>query len=224
MRKLTCLSILLFAAAASADDNDKVQTAAQRTRSVNNLKMIGLAMHSYHDKFGSFPTAAIHDKDGKPLLSWRVAILPFLDQEELYKQFKLDEPWDSEHNKKLLERMPKVYAPVRAQKDKKYDTFYRVFHGEGALFEGNKRIRLFDVTDGTSNTILVVEAGEAAPWTKPDELAFDASKDLPKLGGLFDGNFNALIADGSVRYFNKSADKGILKKLITRAGGEVIQP
>src|SRR5207244_11694577 len=89
----------------------------QKTRgmhqSANNLKQIALAFHNYHDTFGTFPPAAIYSKDGKPLLSWRVAILPYLDQDALYQQFKLDEPCDSAHNKLLLDRMQPIYlTPV----------------------------------------------------------------------------------------------------------------
>jgi RNA polymerase sigma factor (sigma-70 family) len=81
---------------------------AQRARSMNNLKQILLAMHNYHDANGNMPHD-ITDKDGKPMLSWRVAILPYIEQDNLFKQFKLDEPWDSDHNKKLLALMPSTY-------------------------------------------------------------------------------------------------------------------
>src|SRR5206468_5253686 len=73
-----------------------------RQEHVNNLKQIGLAMHSYHDVYKRLPSGAVQDKDGKALLSWRVHLLPFLEQEALFKEFKLDEPWDSDNNKKLL--------------------------------------------------------------------------------------------------------------------------
>ena len=76
--------------------------AARRSQCVNNLKQIGLAMHNYHAQQNKFPGAAITNKQGKPLLSWRVAILPLLDQQGLYEKFKLDEPWDSPHNRALL--------------------------------------------------------------------------------------------------------------------------
>jgi hypothetical protein len=81
---------------------------AGRAQSVNNLKQIGLALHNYHDVYKSFPPAAIYSKDGKPLLSWRVAMLPYLhtSQGNLLKKFRLDEPWDSEHNRALIARMP----------------------------------------------------------------------------------------------------------------------
>src|SRR5262249_51556565 len=94
----------------------KTREAASRMQNQNNLKEMALAMHNYHDVNGKFPPAAICDKQGKPLLSWRVAILPYVEQDNLYKQFKLDEPWDSEHNKKLIAQMPKVYALPRDPK------------------------------------------------------------------------------------------------------------
>src|SRR6185295_2767398 len=98
---------LRFAAAAPRVAN--VPNAA-----MNNLKIIGLAMHNYHDTNQRFPAAAIYDKQGKPLLSWRVAILPYLNQKQLYESFHLDEPWDSEHNRKLIPRMPAEYAAAGA--------------------------------------------------------------------------------------------------------------
>ena len=79
----------------------------------NNLKQVGLAMYNYREAHGRFPAPAIQGPDGKPLLSWRVAILPYLSENELYQSFKLDEPWDSPHNKPLLERMPQLFAPPR---------------------------------------------------------------------------------------------------------------
>src|SRR5207253_5726964 len=89
----------------------KVTESAGREELTNNLKQIAIAFHNYASAHRDhFPAAAIYSKDGKPLLSWRVALLPYLEQDNLYKQFKLDEPWDSEHNKKLIARMPKVFA------------------------------------------------------------------------------------------------------------------
>jgi len=200
--------------------------AASQVSSANNLKQMALAMHNYHSTYNAFPPAAIGDKDGKPLLSWRVAILPFVEQDNLYKQFRLDEPWDSEHNKKLIAQMPPLYATPepdgKEPKTKPTTTHYRVFHGPGAAFEGTKGTTIASFTDGTSLTILIVEATDAVTWTKPEELPFDPKKDLPKLGLKDAEKFNVAIADGSVRSLKKTIDKVTLKALITRNGGETV--
>jgi RNA polymerase sigma factor (sigma-70 family) len=192
--------------------------------SQNNLKQIGIAMHNYHDVFQTFPAHAIHSKDGKPLLSWRVAILPFIFQDQLYRSFKLDEPWDSEHNKKLLARMPRTYAALGVKTKTPHSTFYRVFVGPGTAFEGKEGHAVREFTDGTSNTLLAVEAGEAVPWTKPEELSYDANKALPKLGGVLGGDFNVLLADGSTRFVRRGFNERVFRDILTRSGGEIASP
>jgi hypothetical protein len=200
----------------------RVQRAAAANISTNNLKQIGLAMHNYHDAIGTMPPAAVCDKKGKPQLSWRVLILPYIEQDNLYKKFKLDEPWDSENNKKLLDQMPKVYA-IPGQTAGANETHYRVFAGNGAAFEWVNGIKLQDYTDGTSNTVMVVTAATAVPWTKPDELEFDPDADPTKLIGLVAaGRWQFVMGDGSVRSTNKLPPKDTMKALITRGGGEVI--
>jgi hypothetical protein len=179
-------------------------------------------MHNYHSAVESFPPAAVYDKNGKALLSWRVLILPYIEQDDLYKQFNLDEPWDSKHNKKLLEKMPKTYQSPGVKTKNKYGTFYQGLAGKGATFDGKTGIKLADFSDGTSNTIMVAESATDVPWTKPDDIPFDADKDLPKLGGIYPGTFQALFADGSVRHIRTTINKDTLKAMITVAGGEVI--
>lgn len=212
-------------AAVLAESIARVRLAALRLKSANTLKQLALAMYAYESVHGRLPAAAIHGKDGKPLLSWRVAILPYIiGEDKLYEQFHLDEPWDSPHNKKLLAQMPKAYAPVRGQTKEPYTTFYQVFVGPGAAFEGEKGLPLAEFTDGTSNTLLIVEAGEPVPWTKPIDLTFDPKKPLPKLGGLFPDLFNACFADGSVRPLRTNLAEKALRALITRNGGELVDP
>src|SRR5262245_12118141 len=192
--------------------------AGARAQSANNLKQIGLALHNYHDKNGVLPAAAIVDKKGKPLLSWRVAILPYIEQDNLYRQFKLDEPWDSEHNMKLAKIRVKTY-------ELPYDpkpgiTHYRAFVGNGAAFEIVQGIKFAQFTDGTSNTIMVFEGAEGVPWTKPDEIEFNPQK--PMQGHLrFEGDkiCNILMADGSVRAIPKTLGENVLKLLIQRDDG-----
>ncbi len=200
----------------------KVRTASKRMVSMNNMKQIALAMHNYHDVNGHFPPPAITDKNGKPLLSWRVAILPYIEQDAVYRQFKLDEPWDSEHNKKLLAQMPPIYAPVKTATKELFGTYYQVFNGKGAAFEAGEKITLPSIPDGTSNTIMVVEAADPVPWTKPDDLPFDPPKPLPKLGAEFPDIFLAAFCDGSVRELPKNIDANKLRALITRNGGEPV--
>ncbi len=206
------------------------QIAAQRARSVNNLKQIALALHNFHSTNNHFP-ADIRGKDGKQLLSWRVQLLPFLEQQELFNALQREEPWDSPHNKALLERMPAVFA-VPNSRGEPGMTFYRGFKGTGTVFDPKvpEGVGLQQITDGTSNTIAVVEAKEAVPWTKPDsDLPFDQNPKLERmgallteLGGHFAGGFNAAFCDGSVRFIRENVNPRVLRSLCTRNGGEVI--
>jgi RNA polymerase sigma factor (sigma-70 family) len=190
--------------------------------SQRKLKMIGLALHNHHDTYKYLPPPAIYSKDGEPLLSWRVAILPWLEQDNLYRQFKLDEPWDSEHNQKLLAQMPDVYAPPGKPAKMVGGTYYQAFVGKDTAFEPKRKLKFAQFTDGLSNTLAVVEAAKPVPWTKPEDVPYAAGKPLPKLGGLFGGHFNGLVMDGSVQLFSKNADPETLRKLITRNGGEIV--
>ena len=212
---------------AIAEITDKVKMSTGRQVSQNNLKQIALAMHSYHDVYRGFPPPALTDKNKKPLLSWRVAILPFIEQQQLYRQFKLDEPWDSEHNKKLIPVMPSIYADPRGKNKDAGQTYYQVFVGPGSAFEpmnrqGPGNIRITDILDGTSNTLMVVEAGKPVIWTKPDDLPFHPDKALPKLGGLFPDGFHAALCDGSVRFIRRTVPPATLRLLIIRNDGNVV--
>jgi prepilin-type processing-associated H-X9-DG protein len=198
----------------------RIRAAANRMKSSNNLKQFALGVHNYHDTNGNVP-AAICDNTGKPLLSWRVAILPYIEQDNLYKQFKLDEPWDSENNKALIAQMPKIFELPGAPA-KPGQTHYRVFVGKQASFKSYAdAATIAGITDGTSNTWMIVEAAEAVTWTKPDELEYDGKAE-PKLGRFFNGGFNVAFWDGSVRWFAK-VPKGV-HKYINPADGEVIGP
>ena len=189
---------------------------------INHLKNIALAMHNYNSTSGGFPAAAICDKKtGKPLLSWRVSILPYIEEYALYKQFKMDEPWDSEHNLKLAKNMPKVYFNPKANKPGDDKTHYRLFYGKGAAFELNKTSSLATFTDGTSNTLMVVEAEEPVVWTNPNDFAFDPTKALPKMLSI-DGKFSAAYGDGHVQTFKMPIDQEILKLLLQKSDGKPI--
>ena len=198
--------------------------AARSTQCVNNLRQIALAMHNYHSGNNTFPRAASVDQEGKPLLSWRVAILPYLGQRVLYNKFNLGEPWDSAQNKALLKEMPAIYSCPNRVKPEPFTTTYQVPVGKNAMFEKDQDIGVVDVTDGTSNTILVVEARKAVPWTKPDDLQFDPAA-VPSLfgaGSEHPGGFNAAVGDGSIRFIKDTIEVNKFRSMITRNLGEVI--
>jgi hypothetical protein len=178
-------------------------------------------MLNYHDTHGRLPPAVVYGEDGKPLYSWRVAILPFLEQVELYEQFRLDEPWDSPHSIRLLAQMPNTYAPPgsKAWKVPPYHTVCHVFIGKGAAFDGREGLRIpEDFPHGTSNTFLVVEAGDPVPWTKPDDIRYAPDEALPALCTLFRDGFRAACADGHVCFVSKRTKEADLRALIVRNG------
>src|SRR5262249_21519211 len=150
--------------------------------SAHHLQQIGIALVNYHAAAGRLPRRAIRGKGGETLLSWRVQILPFLEQEALYQKFRLDEPWDSPHNLHLMKEMPQVYtrAPWRVT-EAPFATHYQVFAGPGTAFEGDGPT-WDDFPDGRGNTLLVVEAAEAVPWTKPADLDYSPKLPVPQLG------------------------------------------
>lgn len=195
----------------------------ERARSMNNLKQIMIAIHSYHDVHGHLP-ANVTDKDGKPLLSWRVLLLPYLEHGELYQKFKLDEPWDGENNQKLVESMPKVFKSPKQDAKLADKTTYLAPFGKGLMWEKGVKVQLQGILDGTSNTIAVVEADDdrATIWTKPDDLPIDADNPAKGLLSHYTDGFLAALGDGSVRFLRKDTPQ--LHGWFTRAGGEVLTP
>ncbi len=187
----------------------------------NNLKQFALAMHNMHDVYGRFPDDDGLEDDNKGNLSWRVYMLPYLDQAPLYNQFHLDEPWDSDHNKTLIEQMPKIFeSPGVTEKGK---TSLHVFTGNGAPFAGDEGPGIRNITDGTSNTIMTVLAGAdtADVWTKPGGLDFDPENPVKALGKI-DREFLIGLMDGSVDAVSSDIDPESLASLISCAGGEAI--
>jgi beta-lactamase regulating signal transducer with metallopeptidase domain len=208
-------------------------TASHRKLSVNNLKQIALAFHNFHAANNHFPTSVLNGgATGKVPYSWRVAILPYLEQNDLYKRYDFDEPWDGPNNRKLLDLMPAVYNSypgIDGSPASRTNTAYFVFSGEAAALglavrgQVSANPTIADFLDGTSNTILAVESKREVPWTKPEDIPFDIKGPPPELQGFWEKGFNAAFADGSVRFISKAVNPTVLKALITRAGGEVLR-
>jgi prepilin-type processing-associated H-X9-DG protein len=212
-------------------DVQAARVAARRTQAANNLRMLGLALHNFHDTNRALPAAYSATKDGKPLLSWRVHILPYVEAQALYEAFHLDEPWDSEHNKRLLARMPAVYRSTGSNAGAS-KTNYLGVRGSNALFIPPPKemlgqllpvgISFAEVTDGTSNTLMVIEVpdAKAVEWTKPDDWEPNFALPLEGVTGSRPDGIQVLFADGSVRFLSTTLGPKAIEFLITRNGGE----
>jgi len=193
--------------------------AARRAASTNHMKQIMLAMLNHESAFRRFPARASFDENGKPLLSWRVHVLPYLEHGNLYRQFHLDEPWDSAHNRELIAKMPEVYRNLSSPAEPGMSDYLAVT-GPGTMFEGTEGRRHEDITDGVSNTIMVVEVNpeEAVIWTKPDDWELDPERPLTGLGHAHPGGFVAGFGDGSVHFISADVDPEVFEALCTIAG------
>jgi hypothetical protein len=197
--------------------------AARRMQSSNHIKQQLLALHNFHDTFGTLPPAYTTSGDGKPLLSWRVAILPFVEQKALYDQFHLDEPWDSEHNKQLIANIPEVFRSPNSSTKRGMTNYLAVGGPHGAIAKppepGSKTGRRFaDFIDGLANTIALVEASDAlaVEWTKPVEWIPDEKEPIKGLLGMRPNGFLAGFVDGHVAFIVKSIEPEMLQRAFSR--------
>jgi hypothetical protein len=207
-----------------------------RIQSTNNLKEIGLAMHNFHAANNALPNHAIRDpKTGQPLMSWRVALLPYLGEQALFQQIRQNERWDSAHNIKFRNQMPAVYQLPGRPNDGR--TYYQVFHGDRSAFpRATRPAKAFPtagdfgfarITDGTSNTIFVVEAALPVNWMQPDDIPFQKGQPglINRVGNHWaDNTFDAVMGDGAIRRMRRDMTQQTLEALITRDGGEIVNP
>lgn len=198
--------------------------AAIKAQSCNNLKQIVLGMLNYESAHATYPPQASVGPDGKPLLSWRVHILPFMEQNELYKQFHLDEAWDSPHNRTLIDKMPAVYRLPLSKIQEKGKTNYLAAVGNGAAFNVGKATPVKDIKDGTSDTMLVLEVDDdhAVTWTKPDDWAYDPKDPLQGIGRFWKDSFQTAFCDGAVHQISFTVDPKKLKLIIEANDGNSI--
>ena len=194
----------------------QARSAARITQSKNNLKQIGLALHNYHEVYQKFPPAYVEDANGKPLYSWRVLILPFLDESPLYEQFDKTKAWDSPENEFLLNSMPLVFRCPFDTTPNSTSTAYVGIFGANCMFQGPNGVRIADIQNGLSNVAMVTEsANTATPWSSPSDL------DTSQLGGIGSATgpssnnprrgVHMLMGDGAVQYINQNTAPGTLK-------------
>jgi len=202
----------------------RAQRTAQKSQCRNNLHYLGIALHNFHDKYFGLPPRSNFDKNGKKLLSWRVFLLPYLGQKELYNQFHLDESWDSDHNKKLIFQMPDVFTCPSINLKKQGKTNYLAISHETAAFAEKTNRRFGEMRDGLSYTIFLLEVSkdEAVIWTKPDDFKIDWKNPTRRLGSEHGEKFHVLMGDGSVPLLSKKIDKDTFRALTTFAGKETI--
>jgi hypothetical protein len=218
----TCLTTVLACCVFFMSAVEKVREDAERAD--DSQFAVCTALFSYHDAHGRLPPAVIRGPNGKPLYSWRVAILSYVDAGPLYNEFHLDEPWDSPHNITLLPKMPPCYAGPgrrRAGTIPPFHTIIHVFVGKGTPFEGDLGLNLRnDFPDGLANTLLVVETGKPVPWSKPGDLSYDPDQPLPDLKGYFHDGFWAVTANYKRRWVKNEMSEATLRALITRNGND----
>ena len=189
----------------------------------NRLRQIGLAMHLRHSGYDfSVPTGYdIATKEFNQRLSWRVDLLPYLEANGLYQRYRLTDPWDSPSNRPLADyRVRQYLSPFDTPDSTK--TRYHIFVGGGAMFEYGKMTRFDDVTDGLSNTIMIAEGREAAPWPQPFDLRYDPTQALPPMGREHANGFWVVMADGSTRFVLKTITEASLRAAITAAKNDAM--
>ncbi len=201
------------------------RTAARRTQCRNNLKQIGLALHNYHDVYGSFPPATTADANGRPLHSWRTLLLPYLDQRQLYESIDLSRPWDDPVNAALHDKCPSTYRCPSAAIDAD-QTLYMAVVAPGGCFASNRATKISEITDGTSNTIVVVEVplSQSVHWMAPYDDDRNSVVSMGENSELAHSEIvQGLMGDGSVQPIGRELSPGTLLEMMTIDGGEIVE-
>ena len=236
------------------DQGEGFREHTRRTACKDNLKAIALALHNYHDAYKSFPPAYIADKDGKPMHSWRVLILPYMDEgqcfknydyskpsdapenrdvlekmpDALLKNYDFSKPWDAPENRDVLENMPSIFScPSNASAPPNTTSYVGVF-GNGCIFDPERPVRIRDVKDGMTRTLMVGEVVDGTiPWTKPEDIDVSLHPGINKPGGFgsrHEGGCQFALCDGSVKFVQDDTDPETLYHLFHRNDGKPIDP
>ena len=215
-------------------DGHHGRESARRSICTNNLKLFGIALQTYHDQHKCFPPAFFADEHGTPIHSWRVLLLPYLEEPELtalYEQYRFDEPWNGPRNRELLDKAPAVFR-CPSDEDNMSETNYLAVVGPQTVWPGTGNTKIRQITDGTSLTIAVVECSDSGiNWLEPRDVTFDDAslginklQSRPAIRSQHRGRgANFLFADGSVHFLNDDTPANVLHALLTSAGGEEIE-
>lgn len=203
--------------------------AARRNACSNHMKQIGIALMNYHDTYHTLPPAYLADANGKPMHSWRVLILPYLERADLYAQYDFDEPWDGPHNSRLAAQMPDVFR-CPSSNDADNLTNYVAVVGAETMWPGAGAVGLRDIADGSSTTIAVVETtGSGINWLEPRDLTFDEavqginSPANPSISSIHSGGVvNVLFVDSHVVALPDDIPPNVIRALLTIKGMETI--
>ena len=196
----------------------------------DNMRLIASAMLAYEEDHGTLPPAFVADENGEPMHSWRVLLLPYLGLQGLYDEYRFDEPWDSEHNKKLVTRMPTAYSCPSDSGFEFGETNYAVITGKGMLFDGASKPSTRSVADGAANTVLLVEVSESQiPWTCPQDvsaarISWNINRDPKGIGSHHPAGSHVAMADGKVYRYAEILPAEQLRAMATVAGGERVDP
>lgn len=195
----------------------------------NNLKQIGVAMHNYHDTYRCFPAAVLTDENDLPMRSWRVAILPFVEQAPLYDMYDFSEPWDGPNNGLLLDMfVPAYHCPDSVSMSS--ETSYVMIVGQGTVGgQPNEEVDFADIRDGTSNTVMAIEVdGAGIYWMEPRDITVEEAVTYitdpasSQFRQVHPGGVNVLFADGSVRFLQSSIDPEMLRAMLTIDDGQAV--
>jgi len=187
------------------------------------MREIGLAMHNYHSAYGSFPPAYTVDDQGNPLHSWRTLILPFMEEQALYDSIDLTKPWNDPVNATQADTVVAAYQCPSSDLPGGRTTYVAV-RGPDTILSGDVSTSIAEITDGTTGTIMLVEAGadHAVPWMSPDDISVDefVAGRRSNVRHIHPGGGHALTADGAVHFISENADSGLREALATKSGGE----
>ena len=198
------------------------------TQCRSNIRMIGVALHTYHDTYGTFPPAYIADENGKPIHSWRALLLPFMEGQQIYRQYRWDEPWDGPNNSRLHNTgVPLCQCYYEGNLT---NTDYVLVTGPGTLFDGDRPATLADVTDGMSNTVLVIEiANSDIHWMEPRDMPLDKllaeieAGNSKKILGAHSVGSSVTFGDLHTKFISHSVDAKTWKAMLTAAGDDNLE-